>query len=110
MMSDFKSKLPDFKELTSMTSKLLGGIKTTVNEIIQDYKEKRAEEEAKAKAEEALKAKEAPVQEPVKETVVQETVVIVKEETPTTTEAPVEPTEPPAPIIAEEEIKKEEDK
>jgi len=50
-MSDFKSKLPDFKELSSMTGKLLKGIKASVEEIIHDYKEKRAEttpaEEAK---------------------------------------------------------------
>lgn len=44
-MSDFKSKLPDFKELSSMTSKLYKGIKTSVEEIIKDYKEKRAAEE-----------------------------------------------------------------
>ncbi len=46
-MSDFKSKLPDFKELTSMTSKLYKGIKSSVQEIIQDYKDKRAETETK---------------------------------------------------------------
>lgn len=42
-MSDFKSKLPDLKELSSMTSKLFKSIKTSVEEIIHDYKEKRAE-------------------------------------------------------------------
>ncbi|CEG56357.1 hypothetical protein [Legionella fallonii] len=45
-MSDFKSKLPDFKELTSMTTKLYKGLKNSVQEIIQDYKQKRAETEA----------------------------------------------------------------
>ncbi|KTD82839.1 hypothetical protein [Legionella waltersii] len=43
-MSDFKSKLPDLKELGSMTAKLFNGIKTSVNEIIKDYKDKRAQE------------------------------------------------------------------
>ncbi|AEW51146.1 TPA: hypothetical protein JBG74_09390 [Legionella pneumophila] len=42
-MSDFKSKLPDLNELTSMTAKLFKGIKTSVSEIIQDYKQKRAQ-------------------------------------------------------------------
>ena len=41
-MSDFKSKLPDFKELTSMTGKLYKGLKTSVEEIVHDYKLKRA--------------------------------------------------------------------
>lgn len=44
-MSDLKSKLPDFKELASMTSKLYKDIKTSVGEIIHDYKEHRAETE-----------------------------------------------------------------
>lgn len=44
-MSDFKSKLPDLNELTSMTAKLFKGIKTSVSEIIQDYKQKRAQPE-----------------------------------------------------------------
>ncbi|HAT6977173.1 TPA: hypothetical protein F8R96_01195 [Legionella pneumophila] len=42
-MSDFKSKLPDLNELTSMTAKLFKGIKASVSEIIQDYKQKRAQ-------------------------------------------------------------------
>ncbi|KGP63197.1 hypothetical protein EP47_06890 [Legionella norrlandica] len=44
-MSDFKSKLPDLNELTSMTAKLFRGIKDSVHEIIQDYKQKRAQPE-----------------------------------------------------------------
>lgn len=40
-MSDFKSKLPDFKELSSMTSKLFKGFKASVEEIVHDYKQKR---------------------------------------------------------------------
>ena len=47
-MSDFKSKLPDFKELSSMTSKLFKGLKNSVEEIIQDYKQKRENQEAPA--------------------------------------------------------------
>ncbi|KTD30831.1 hypothetical protein Lmor_2938 [Legionella moravica] len=47
-MSDFKSKLPDFKELTSMTTKLYKGIKSSVEEIIQDYKQKREQQETPA--------------------------------------------------------------
>ena len=58
-MSDFKSKLPDIKELTSMTSKLFKGIKSSVDEIVKDYKDKRATKEgekaAQAKKEAAPK-------------------------------------------------------
>ena len=39
-MSDFKSKLPDLKELGDMTSKLFGDIKTSISEIIDSYKNK----------------------------------------------------------------------
>lgn len=54
-MSDFKSKLPDLKELSSMACKLFNGIKSSVNEIIQDYKEKRAEDEPKHEKEKPKK-------------------------------------------------------
>ena len=40
-MSDFKSKLPDFKELAAMGGKLFNGIKSAVGEIVEDYKKKR---------------------------------------------------------------------
>lgn len=61
-MSDFKSKLPDFQELTSMTSKLFKGIKASVGEIIDDYKKKRSENEAQeAPAEEVKKEEVKPV-------------------------------------------------
>lgn len=43
-MSDFKSKLPDFKEFSSMAGKLFKDVKQSVCEIIDDYKKKRAEE------------------------------------------------------------------
>ncbi len=45
-MSEPKSKMPDLKELASMTSKLFGDIKTSVTQIIHDYKEQRAQTEA----------------------------------------------------------------
>lgn len=57
-MSDFKSKLPDLKELSSMTSKLYKGIKSSVQEIIQDYKDKRAAEETEIKPTEEQKTPE----------------------------------------------------
>lgn len=46
-MGDFKSKLPDMKELTSMGCKLYNGIKNTVVDIVHDYQEKRATPETK---------------------------------------------------------------
>jgi hypothetical protein len=42
-MSDMKSKIPDLKELASMTGKLYKDVKTSIVEIIQDYKEVRAQ-------------------------------------------------------------------
>mgnify|MGYP000063503873 CR=1 FL=1 len=42
-MSDMKSKIPDLKELASMTGKLYKDIKTSVGQIIQDYKDVRAQ-------------------------------------------------------------------
>jgi len=61
-MSDFKSKLPDFKELSSMTGKLFKGIKQSIDEIVHDYKEKRAGQEEVKPAEEPVKTakKETP--------------------------------------------------
>ncbi|ASQ46332.1 hypothetical protein [Legionella clemsonensis] len=44
-MSDFKSKLPDFKEITSIASKFFNDVSKSVSEIITDYKKKRAEPE-----------------------------------------------------------------
>ena len=40
-MSDFKSKLPDLKEFNEITGKLFKDIKTSVTEIIDNYKKKR---------------------------------------------------------------------
>jgi hypothetical protein len=81
-MSDWKSKLPDMNEITSMSTKLFNSVKGTVSEIIDDYKKKRENEVtvSKASAEsvpekkieepkvEALKPEEAkPVEEEKKE-------------------------------------------
>lgn len=94
-MSDFKSKLPDLKELSSMTSKLFNGIKNSVVEIVKDYKEKRANDEAQAKP-----AATETTTETVKKTKAtatpKETTVSSTEEqttTVTTTEAPEAPVE-----------------
>lgn len=70
-MSDFKSKLPDLKELGSITGKLFKDIKTSVTEIVKDYKEKReqsAEETtpAPAKKTAAKKADASAEETPVK--------------------------------------------
>lgn len=40
-MSDFKSKLPNFNEISSIASKLFKDVKTSVTEIIDDFKNKR---------------------------------------------------------------------
>lgn len=64
-MSDLKSKLPDLKELSSMTSKLFKGLKDSVNEIIQDYKDKRAEDVSPEASVEQVKTPEVK-REPVK--------------------------------------------
>jgi hypothetical protein len=42
-MSDNKSKIPDLKELAAMSGKLFSDIKTSVGQIIQDYKDLRAQ-------------------------------------------------------------------
>ncbi len=65
-MGDFKSKLPDLKELGSMTSKLFRDIKNSVSEIITDYKEKHPTPPPEEKAETVV-VKETKIE--VKETV-----------------------------------------
>ncbi|MGQ3888663.1 hypothetical protein ACQUW5_06470 [Legionella sp. CNM-1927-20] len=42
-MSDFKSKLPSFQELTHMAGKLFKDVKNSVSELIDEYKQKRSE-------------------------------------------------------------------
>ena len=49
-MSDLKSKLPDLKELGEITGKLFKDIKTSVSEIITNYKEKHPPQAAKTEA------------------------------------------------------------
>jgi hypothetical protein len=44
-MSDFKSKLPDLKELGEMTTKLYKDIRNSVTEIIGSYKQKHPKTE-----------------------------------------------------------------
>ncbi|KTD59361.1 hypothetical protein Lsan_2265 [Legionella santicrucis] len=74
-MSDFKSKLPDLKELASMTSKLYTDIKKSVGEIVQSYKENRVQpagesEQVKTQPpKEEIKTESKPVQErqPIKQ-------------------------------------------
>lgn len=59
-MSDFKSKLPDLKELGSMTGKLFQDVKKSVTEIIKDYKEKRTQDTQPQAPTEAPAEAEAP--------------------------------------------------
>lgn len=43
IMSDFKSKLPSLQEITNMAGKLFKDLRTSVSEIIDDYKQKHTE-------------------------------------------------------------------
>lgn len=54
-MSDLKSKLPDLNELGSMAGKLYKDLKTSVVEIIDDYKKKHPETDAATKPEKESK-------------------------------------------------------
>ena len=47
-MSDFKSKMPDLKELGDIAGKLFKDVKTSVSEIVCNYKKKRAHAEKTA--------------------------------------------------------------
>ena len=40
-MSDPKSKLPDFKELTAMATKFFTDVKTSVTQIVDTYQQQR---------------------------------------------------------------------
>lgn len=44
-MSDLRSKLPDLKEISSIAGKLFKDLKTSINEIVSDYKKKREDTE-----------------------------------------------------------------
>lgn len=57
-MSDWKSKIPDIKELGEMTGKLFKDIKKSVDEIVSSYKQKRPASPESSKPKEAKK--EAP--------------------------------------------------
>jgi hypothetical protein len=50
-MGDFKSKLPSFKELHSMSGKLFDGLKKSINDIVVEYKRNRESEEPVAQKE-----------------------------------------------------------
>ena len=58
-MSDLKSKLPDMKELGSISGKLFGDLKKSVTEIIKDFKQKR---ETTSAAKPAAEKKAAPAE------------------------------------------------
>lgn len=82
-MSDFKSNLPDLKEVTGMLGKLFTDVKKSIVEIARDYKEKHKEAspaeapkaetppaeapKAEAPVAEAPKAEAPPVEEPPKD-------------------------------------------
>lgn len=57
-MSDMKSKLPDLKELASMTGKLYNDLKTSVGQIIQDYKDIRTQSGIDGDSTEGVKPEE----------------------------------------------------
>lgn len=46
-MSDSKSKMPDVNEISDMAKKLFNDVRSSVCEIIDDYKKKREEPEVK---------------------------------------------------------------
>lgn len=106
-MNDFKSKLPDFKEFSSMATKLFKDVKASVCEIIEDYKKNDAEEaaaaadEAKAAGESKAEAKSTEVhvekktETPVKEDAKATPVKAKKKEAPKK-EEPVNPDNPEA--------------
>ncbi len=45
-MADLQSKMPDFKEISSMAGKLFNDVKTSICEIVKEYKEKHADVES----------------------------------------------------------------
>ena len=49
-MSDFKSKIPNFHEITDMAGKLIKDVKHSVDEIVDDYKKKHGESHPVKKA------------------------------------------------------------
>lgn len=69
IMSDFKSKLPDLKEIGDITTKLFKDIKTSIEEIVSTYKKNHpdvpAENQPRTKP---VKAKAASEEKPAKKT------------------------------------------
>lgn len=57
-MSDLKSKLPDLNELSSMAGKLYHDVKTSVLEIIDDYKKKHPDETMERKVDTEVKSED----------------------------------------------------
>ena len=47
-MSDLKSKLPDLQEFIGIAGKFFKDMKTSISEIVDTYKQKRAEENAQS--------------------------------------------------------------
>ena len=62
-MGDSKSKIPDMEEIKSITGKIFKSLKSTITEVVHDYKKKReetaAEVESKAEAMKTAEKKEA---------------------------------------------------
>ena len=62
-----KSKLPDFKEITEIATKVFEGIKKSITQAIHDFKEKRGTpSSSKPKSEEPAVTKEATPKKPRK--------------------------------------------
>jgi hypothetical protein len=57
-MSDFKSKLPDLKEVTGMVCKFAGDVKNSVMSIVADYKKNHPTTHHHAEKKEEHKAHE----------------------------------------------------
>lgn len=71
-MGDFKSKLPNFQELSRWTGKLFHAVKQSMTEIVGEYKQKRSEETIAADnavKEQPLPNKVSPKTKPVPPTV-----------------------------------------
>ena len=59
-MSDWKSKLPDLQEVWSMTVKLAKDMKTSVGEIVDEYKKKHPSEPVPEKTKKEPEQAESP--------------------------------------------------
>lgn len=89
-MSDFKSKLPDLKEVSEITGKLFKDIKTSVSEIITNYKKKREDSETTVVKTETTTTKEEVIVKNDKPTAEAKPSVEPAEEKPAVEEPPVE--------------------